>query len=164
MNKVKIPFLVVALFLFLPIALADSNEVVSGDYLFVRAQVVGCGPTIRIIEYGQVKESGDVTLFGDISLDVKGKVTGEIAAQLVDALEQRNGYRSKTIKIDKIPETDAKKQTIWLMILYQERKHKCKPTRRPPEIYPEWRFDYRMAQDASHNKSLNTDASEAGDG
>ena len=67
-NKVKIPFLVIALFLSLPIALADSNEVVSGDYLFVRAQVVGCGSRIRIVEYGQVTESGEVTLFGDIYL------------------------------------------------------------------------------------------------
>jgi hypothetical protein len=148
---VKARTLIAVLLLNLPVAVADSDVFTFGDFLFVRAQVIGCSPHLRLVEYGQVTESGEMTLFGDISLNVKGKVTDEIAAQLVDGLEQKTGHRSKTIQIVRIPEANVKKRTWWLMSLYQDRK--CQLPK-PYGDYPDWQFNYRLALNTSHIKAV----------
>ena len=135
------------------LAVADFERFISGDYLFVKAQVIGCGSQLRFVETGQVTDSGQVTLFNDIQLEVDGKTTSEVATQLVDALEQRTGHRSKTIKIIRVPVEDSKKAASWMMRVHAERSQNCE-LKNHPQDFPDWLGEFQIAHASPHNKSF----------
>jgi len=102
---------------------------------------------MRFVEVGQVMDSGQVTLFKDIVLEVEGKTTAEIVTELLDSLEQRTGHRSKTVEITRVPAEDPKTATYFMMMIHSERSHKCE-LKSPPS-------DFQIAHMSSHNKSFN---------
>jgi len=136
------------------LAVASSGSFTTGDYLFVKAQIIGCGSQIRFVEVGQVTDSGQVTLFEDIVLETEGKTTPEIVSQLIDSLEQRTGHRSKTIKITRVSAEDPKTATNLMMLIHSERSHKCE-LELPPAEFPDWLGEFQIAHMSSHNKSFN---------
>ncbi len=136
------------------LAVANADSFTTGDYLFVKAQIVGCGSQVRFVEVGQVMDSGQVTLFKDIVLETEGKTTPEIATQLIDSLEQRTGHRSKTIEITRVSVEDPKTATYLMMRIHSERSHKCE-LKLPPGELPDWLGEFQMAHMSSHNKSFN---------
>lgn len=75
------------------LAVADSETFTTGDYFFVNARIIGCDSRIRLVEAGQVMDTGRVTLFDGVQLEAEGKTTSEISAQLVDLLEKQTGRK-----------------------------------------------------------------------
>ena len=134
------------------LAASKSDSFTNGDYLFVKAQLIGCGSQVRFVEVGQVTESGQVTLFNDIQLKVEGRTPSEITAELVDILEQRTGHKSKTIKIMRVPAEDPKKAAILMMLIHSERSRNCEPPNQ--NDVPDWLGEFQIAHRSSHNKTL----------
>ena len=137
-------------YLHMPVVAVQAPTIAVGDYLFVRAIIVDCGPTVRTVAYGDVNEKGEVTLFENISLAVEGKAIQHVVAELVDALEKRTGYRSKTLEIVRVPSSDQESIARRLWLFATINKSKC------PKIYklyehPLWD---QVAQNVSHNKAL----------
>lgn len=104
---------------------AVSDRFTTDDYLFVKAQIIGCGPQKRFVEVGQVLDTGKVTLFENIVIETEGKTTSEIKDQLVGFLEERTGHRSKTIEIMRVRAEDTETSTVLMMQIYNERSRGC---------------------------------------
>jgi hypothetical protein len=142
----------------LPVFLfADTNtdRFKAGDYLFVRAQVIECGSTPLFVEGSQVMSNGQVTLFSEILLEANGKSTSEVASELLSLLEQRTGFRSRSIKVMRVPAEDTKKSAEIMYLVLRDRSRDCRSDKQ------EW---FQLARGLLHNKSLNTDACCAGAG
>ena len=131
------------------VLVADENTFATDDYVFVRAQVIGCGKQIRLVEVGRVDEQGLVTLFGDIVLDVSTATTAKAADLLTDAWEQRTGHRPETIGIQRVPGEDSKTATRLMMLIYSERK-RCERNPGPdPNERLDWQFEGQIANAGS---------------
>lgn len=153
------PKLVVAaatLLIFGHVCAADGNRISAGDYLFVHAQVIGCGTGVRTIDAGQVNEGGTLTLLGDIELEAEDKTVDEVTADLVNAWQARTGQQSKTIQLIKIPAADAETATMLLLQLYQDRKQGCDvpmweyPVPGLGFPVPDWQNIFQIAQARLH--------------
>jgi hypothetical protein len=142
-----------ATLLFVQPVLADADIFSTGDYVFVKAQIIGCDSKLRFVEVGQILDTGQVTLFDDIQLETSGKTTSEITVQLVGLLEQRTGHRSKTIEIMRVSSEDSKTAAQLMMIIHSERSRGCteKPTPDDRLKLKEW---LRIAYELSHNKAF----------
>ena len=134
-------------------SLADSERIRVGDYLFVRAQVVGCGPKIRTVEVGEASDSGEVTFFSDLILKAENRTVEELTKEFVAVWEKKTGQQSKTIRIRREP--DPKSATLKMLVLYQERKHRCGYVPLPRDFdSPNWSDYIHFAGTATHNKSF----------
>jgi hypothetical protein len=142
---------ILALVASVQMALAESNRILAGDFLFIHAQVIGCDSRIRVVEEGEVTESGEVTFFGEITLDAEGKTPEEVTTEFVAAWKEKTGQESKTIQIKRV--TDLREATNRMMLLYQERKRGCGSILRDFDS-PDWRDFIHFAGAARHNKSI----------
>jgi hypothetical protein len=135
------------------LATADSDGFTAGDYLFVKAQIIGCDSKLRYVEVGQVSDTGQVTLFDDIQIETSGRTKSEIVVHLVDLLEERTGHRSKTIEVMRVSSEDSKTAAQLMMIIHSERSQGCeeKPTPDDRLKLKEW---FRIAYGPSHNKAF----------
>ena len=145
--------LTLATFLLVLPMFATADIFSIGDYMFVKAQIIGCDSKLRFVEVGQVSDTGQVTLFGDIQLETSGKTKSEITIQLVDLLEQRTGHRSKTVEVMRVSSDDSKTAAQLMMIIHSERSRGCaeKPTPDDRLKLKEW---FRIAYGPSHNKTF----------
>ena len=157
MITVKKVVLIIALFAHFQAAAAAEPTITSGDHLFVTGLLKDCGPEMRIFEHGEVNEAGKVTFFEDISLVARGKPVHVVANELADVLEQRTGYRSKTIGIVKIPSSHHRLIMTYVTRWLQHRNTYYRCPRRPfiPDESPMWKADYRLAQNESRNNTFN---------
>ncbi|MCP3907507.1 MAG: hypothetical protein GY712_05765 [Oceanicoccus sp.] len=130
-----------------------SDRFETNDYIFVKAQIIGCGPQVRIVEAGQVMDTGQVSLFENIVLDAQGKTPAEVLNQLVDSLEQRVGRRSETIEIMRVLGEDSKMATFLMMGIHVERSRDCELESSPDNLL-DWPGVFQMADRSSHNKSF----------
>jgi len=133
--------------------LANADTFSTGDYMFIKAQVIGCDSKLRFVEVGQVSDTGQVTLFDDIQLETSGKTKSEITVQLVDLLEQRTGHRSKTVEVRRVSSDDSKTAAQLMMMVHSERSRGCAEKPAPDDRLrlKEW---FRIANGPSHNKSF----------
>ena len=165
--------LLFVLFLHLPAVAVEAPTITAGDYLFLRARVIDCGPYVRTVGYGKVNEKGEVVLFEDISLSVEGKAVHHVVTEIVNELEIRTGYRSKTIEIQRIPGSEIESIAKRLLVYTVEIRRGCLPKNRIDirkefqpknrlDEFPLWKFDYQIAQDLRHNTSFKQDTSDAG--
>lgn len=89
---------IAALILTMPLALAASEVFTTGDRIFIRAQVLGCGGKTRTVGFADVEDAQPVTLFSDISLSVMGKSSNEVKSDFEDAMEAATGPFSKDVR------------------------------------------------------------------
>lgn len=114
-----------ALILTMPLALAASEVFTTGDRIFIRAQVLGCGGKIRTVGFADVEDAQPVTLFSDISLSVMGKSSGEVKTDIEDVIEEKIGRRPGSISVIRVPHDDHERASKLLLDLYYYRKHGC---------------------------------------
>ena len=145
------------------VCFAEPDPISPGDWLFIQARVIGCGGSIRDVEVGKVEESGKVTFFSEVSLQAVDQPLQAIAQQVTDAVEELSGHRPTTIRVIKVPRDDPGLATLKMMELYRLKDRGCK-NRIPPTEIPDWLYDLQFIASTSHNKSLNSDASDAGAG
>jgi hypothetical protein len=104
--------------------ITSSRSISAGDSIFIQAQVVGCRK-IRAVEVGDVTESGTVTVFEDITLEVLGLTSDAVVRLLTDAFAEKAGYTPTSFKVVAVPESDHKAKTLMMMELYQLRSSGC---------------------------------------
>jgi hypothetical protein len=121
--KRRFPLLLLALHL--PVMAVQEPTISVGDFLFVRAKIVGCELYVQTLDYGEVDENGEVLFLDNISLSVEGKAIHRVVEELVDELESRTGYRTRTIEIQKIPGSDSEGIAKRLLIYTMELKNRC---------------------------------------
>ena len=146
------------LFLHLPALAVEEPTIVIGDYLFMEATIVSCRADRYTVAHDEVDEKGEVTLFRDITLAVEGKSVHHVVAELVDELEKLTGYRSKTIKIVRVPGSNEKEIALRLLAMIHRHIPNCPNIFKYYEdpILPEplWDYDYLIALNKTHNKSF----------
>jgi hypothetical protein len=143
-------------FLTLPmfqLAVADSERFTTGDYLFVKAQIIGCDSQIRLVGVGQILDTGQVTLFDSIQLETEGRTPSEVTAQLVNLLEKQTGRRSETIQIKRVSAEDSRTAAQLMMVLYNERSRGCEAEPKPDNFRKAKKW-FRIAHKSSHNKAF----------
>jgi hypothetical protein len=151
--------------LHLPVIAAEELTIDVGDYLFVEATIIDCGPDRHTVAYDEVDAKGEVTLFSDIQLTVKGKTVHHVVSEIVNILVKRTGYRSKTIEIVRVPGSNEQEVARRLMGLLNQQIPNCRSIFKPgkdqkpypvpvPVPVPNWDYDYLLAQKKAHNKTL----------
>jgi hypothetical protein len=139
------------------LCIADSEPVSRGDWLFIQARVIGCGESLLNVEVGKVGDSGEVTFFEEISIQVKGKSTAEIGHLVADEVEKASGRRPTSIRIVRIPKDDPKSAALKMMEMWHHRRDGCPGPVQQKEIpapeIPEWLYDLHLIALSSHNKS-----------
>jgi hypothetical protein len=138
---------------------AASDRIQVGDYLFIHAQVIGCNSKDRAVEVGSVKESGEVTFFNDITLNVENKTVEEITEAFITSWELKTGQQSKTIQVRR--ESDPRSATLKMLVLYQDRKHGCGSAPRDFDL-PDWHEYFHIADIAIRFESLKQETSDVG--
>lgn len=126
------------------LAAADASVFARGDYVFVKAQLIGCGSTARYVEAGQTGDGGYVTLFNDIAIAAEGNTAIEIGTRLADLLELKTGHRPKTIEIVRVPADDAKKAALLMMLIHDERSRDCEVEKQRQNV-PDWIGEFQIA-------------------
>ena len=53
------------LLLHLPVMAVQEPTIAVGDFLFVRAKIVGCESYVQTVDYGEVKENGETESRGE---------------------------------------------------------------------------------------------------
>ena len=147
------------LMLFQPLPAVEAPKIDSGDYLFVYARVVDCGPELRAIDYGHVGDDGAVTLFGDVSVIAKDRPVHEVRKELVDLLEKRTGHRSQTLELVHVRSGDEETVAKRLVFFSIEMQQPCAPIVLPPgDSDPNWAERFERIVDSAHRRSLNANA------
>ena len=148
-----------------PLLALDAPKIVGGDYLLVYATIVDCGSEMQAIEAGQVDEDGVLTLFGDVSLMAKNRPVYDVRNELVDVMEKRTGHRSQTLELVHVPGSDQETVAKRLVMFSMEVEHRCPRIVLPPgDLDPNWARRFERFVHSPHNKTLNTDAGDAGAG
>jgi hypothetical protein len=105
---------------------------------------------------GEVEDSGRVTFFEEIFLEVQGQTTQEVAQLVGDAIEKKSGRRPTSIGVIRVPRDDPRRATSMMMEIYVLRKQGCRD-RIPPGEVPDWLpNDLQHIAEASHNRSSGT--------
>ena len=141
----KIRALLFILFLHLPALAVQAPTIAKGDYLFIAAAIVNCGPDVHTVEYGEVDAKGEVSLFRNISLAVEGKAVHDVVTELVDALEKQTGHRSKTIEIIRVSSSNEEEIARRLHWLNWQKTTQCPYTPKRNIPPPVWDYDYLIA-------------------
>ena len=161
------------LFLFQMLPATEAPLIDAGDYLFVYARIVDCGPELQAIDFGQVDAEGVVVLFEDISIVAKGRPVHRVRNELVDELEKRTGHRSRTLELAHVPGSDEEYLAKRLVFFTFEMKQGCAPIVLPPEdlhplppgeLDPRWNWEFKRIVHASHHQSVSAHAPGAGAG
>lgn len=105
------------------LATERAEIIMVGDYLFVHAEVIGCNSEIRIVEVGEVLDSGEVTLFEEITLNAKNRSLEDVTKEFVAIWNEKFGQQSKTIQMSR--ETDSESAAVKMLMLYQLRESGC---------------------------------------
>lgn len=156
MRKITIGYLLATLMWSFSVSAVEAPKIEIGDYLFIRAHVVGCEPGLKWVEFGEVANDGDVTFFDDINISADGKHIHVVADALVDALEQKQGYRPKTVEVVRFPKSDMKSIAFLLTVFTKQGSIQC-PPRKDIDENPIWNFDSEIAKGVPHNKSFRRD-------
>lgn len=144
----------IAILLFLaPGAYSDRGQIEIGDWLFVGAQIVGCGTKQRFVEVGKVSESGTVTFFENVAIIAEGKTAAEVAMALTDEVEQRQRSRPKTIQVRRIRNTNAELATRLMLKVWHERNRDCQ-SEPSHEGFQDWQYEGTIARQPPHTKPL----------
>jgi hypothetical protein len=125
-NCMRRSTLLVCLLLVFSWAVASPEVLSVGDRVFIQARVIGCGDSIRNVEVGEVLDSGNVVLFGDITLEVLGKSPEQVTEMVTDAIEEKSGYRPTSIEVERVPEADDRLSVMLMLELYQWRQRGCR--------------------------------------
>ena len=88
---------------------ADSSAIEAGDHLFVRAQLVDCGGTSRVVDHAQITDDGDAVFAGGIELDVAGLNADQIAILLADRIGEATGHTPKTLVVEVVSASDTER-------------------------------------------------------
>lgn len=134
-------------------AFAASDPIVPGDRIFIQARVIGCDDTIQNVEYGEVESSGDVVLFGNITLHVQGKTAEQVRELVSSRIEARTGRKPTSIKVIRVAKEDSRLAAFLLLQIYDFRKRGCPRPWIEPQV-PDW-LDVEAIAKLSHNKSFN---------
>lgn len=143
-------YILTSFLLVLPIAVAWSDSIIPGNRIFIQARVVGCGETIRNVEFGEVQDSGELVVFEDISLHVEGKTTEEVAEMVTDAVGKKSGHRPTSIRVIAVPEEDDRRATMMMLEIAHLKLEGCR-RRIPPTETPDWLLDLLFIAAAPHN-------------
>lgn len=136
-----------ALILTMPLALGASGNFKTGDRIFIRAQVLGCGEDIRTVDFADVEGSNPETLLGGVPLSVRGKSTDEVQAEIEDAIEEMTGRRPGSISVIRVPRDDHEQASRLLMEFYLHQKHGCE---RQPQRHLDDKFWLEVESIAMH--------------
>lgn len=119
------------------------GAVEAGDTLFLHARIAGCEGFKRVIDYGEVGESGEVTLFG-VSVSAAGRGADALVAELADEIRERQGSRPESLEITVVkPGAHKKKAELLMTQIIGQRVAHC-PIKPYYDLPPELP-DYRVA-------------------
>jgi hypothetical protein len=154
-NAMKTVIALVGLLASQQLLAVEAPKVVTGDFRFVYARVVNCGPELQAIDYAEVDENGIATFFGDVSLAANGKAVFRIRNELVDELEKRTGHRSKTLELIHVPGSDEQ-AVAWRLLKFSMEAKACSPMVLPPTdpnwLDPDWRETFERLVLSPHNR------------
>ena len=151
------------LMLFQPLLAVEAPQIDSGDYLFVYARIVDCGPELQAIDFGQVDVDGVVTLFRDVSVIAKGRPVHKVRNELVDVLERRTGHRSQSLDLVHVSGGDEEAVAKRLVSFAIKGQQRCAPIVLPPgDLDPNWAEKFERIVHSAQNKRSRRDTSGAG--
>jgi hypothetical protein len=111
MRRVK------ALILLGIISFPVHGAVESGSYVFLYAQLLGCGDKRYVVDYAEVPENGIITVLDGIEISVLGSPKVEIEKDLAEQVGEKTGRTPKTLSVELVPATDSKRIANELMKL-----------------------------------------------
>lgn len=87
-------------------ALAHA-EIKPGGYLFLYAQIIGCGDTTFVVDYAEVPDDGEVAFLEGFEIRVTGRSEDEIASTLASMIGKETGHAPKTLSVRVVPSSDV---------------------------------------------------------
>lgn len=124
-NVMRIGIIILPILISMPGVAFPAPLVSSGDYLFIRGAVVGCGADVRTVDYAEVDQHGEVVVLNKVSLSVADKPVHAIITALADALEERTGHRPGTLEIIWVPGSDQEQIARRLMLIAKTGNKSC---------------------------------------
>jgi len=88
-----------------------------GDYIFVYAQILGCGNTTYIVDYAEMPGSGKIKVLDNIEVSILGLSEEGIRLQIAEGVGSRTGRTPKTISVEIVPSWDSERIAGELMKL-----------------------------------------------
>ena len=127
----------------LPALAEETPLIVVGDHLFVSARIVDCSLDPVLVDYAQVGEDGSISLLSGIALPAAGRSMEAVKGDLLDALEQRQGHRPRTLSLYRVDDADQKKVAMLLLRMVQESRTRC---RQQPDLeQQDWQLHWKVA-------------------
>ena len=107
-----------ALFAILAIASSPAFATVqAGDFVFVYAQILGCGNRTFVVDYAEMPDHGEIAVFDNIKISIVGLSEEEIVTQIVEGVRLTTGRTPKTISVEIVPGAESKRIAEELMKL-----------------------------------------------
>ena len=109
-----------------------ARDIHSGDFIFLKARVIGCDSVKRTIDYSQVSETGEVEFLDSLRLGTAGETPATIREKVADEIGERQKQRPQSIEIELVDATDTRTLVHRLRELVRFRQHGCEGGIMPP--------------------------------